>query len=365
MSTRIGFVDFNGNRYDTASGQIISAIKTSNKKRNQVIDGFVRAPQKLAARKMVQNSEVKSAAERRQIKSAEFHKQAEKAHTLMRDGLKKPVNDTPSSFARLSSSPRIERELRAKLTPKHLGVNRFGGHLRPAKPQNIADANKHTVSGEIINRRSHSQAKASQATAAPLPSMIASASHQKLERLLDEALFQADAHKQALRYHAAKHFWQRRWFSGPKRWLFIAAVFFVFIGGIIAAWQKIPQVSMRVAGIRAHLTPVVPSYIPDGYSMAGPAKAASGAVMVNYQSSGGSGYTINQAQSNLTSTSLAQSVIPKGASVQTSQVEGNTVYIYGNDNDAAWVNNGVLYTIKDHADLSSDELIKIVQGLNP
>jgi hypothetical protein len=45
-------------------------------------------------------------------------------------------------------------------------------------------------------------------------------------------------------------------------------------------------------------------------------------------------------------------------------VAGNTVYIYGARNDAAWVNNGVLYTIKDYAGLTSDQIIKIVQGLN-
>ena len=101
--------------------------------------------------------------------------------------------------------------------------------------------------------------------------------------------------------------------------------------------------------------------------MAGPAKAQSGAVTINFKSAANpyQTYAISEAQSNLSSTSLVQTVVPKGKSLQTSQVDGNTVYIYGPSNDAAWVNNGVLYTIKDTAGLSSDELIKIVQGLNP
>jgi predicted transcriptional regulator len=101
--------------------------------------------------------------------------------------------------------------------------------------------------------------------------------------------------------------------------------------------------------------------------MSGPAKAVMGAVTVKYTHSKDPAktYEITQAQSNLTSQMVALNIVPKGASVQTSQIAGNTVYIYGSSNDAAWVNNGVLYTIKDKASLRSDQLIKIVQGLNP
>jgi hypothetical protein len=196
--------------------------------------------------------------------------------------------------------------------------------------------------------------------------MVASASHQKLERLLDHALTNADSHKQAMRYQAARHFWQRRWLAGNRRWLVLLAVLVLIIGGLFVAWQKVPILSVKAAGMKAHLSPSVPAYTPDGYKMAGPAKAVSGTVSIKYVSSDSAGsYEIIQAQSNLTSNSVGQNVVPKGAAVQTSQVNGNTVYIYGKENDAAWVNDGVLYTIKDHASLSSDELIKMVQGLNP
>ena len=203
--------------------------------------------------------------------------------------------------------------------------------------------------------------------AAPLPSMVTSASHQKLERLLDHALANADAHKQALAHQAARHFWQRRWLSGRKRWAALGVVLLIIVAGGVFAWQTIPQLSVKMAGLRAHLSAVVPSYKPDGYKLASPAKAVSGTVVVSYKSAADphQTYAVVEAQSNLTSPTVAQNVVPKGATVQTSQVNGNTVYIYGSDNDAVWVNNGVLYTIKDSANLSSDELIKIVQGLNP
>ena len=154
---------------------------------------------------------------------------------------------------------------------------------------------------------------------------------------------------------------------GHRRWLALVAAILVVILGLWVAWQKIPALSVKAAGLRAHLSPSVPSYAPDSYKMAGPAKAVSGTVDIKYVSSSNSSstYEIVQAESNLTSNSVGQNVVPRGSAVQTSQVNGNTVYLYGKSNDAAWVNDGVLYTIKDHANLSSDELIKIVQGLNP
>src|SRR5581483_2265331 len=107
---------------------------------------------------------------------------------------------------------------------------------------------------------------------------------------------------------------------------------------------------IKAASMRAHLRAVAPSYQPVGYRMAGPAKAAAGSVQLTYQSGlNGSSYVIGQSPSDMTSSMVAHSVVPQGAAVQTSQVDGNTVYIYGSENNAAWVNNGVLYTIKNKA----------------
>jgi hypothetical protein len=314
-----------------------------------MVDGFVN------------DSSKNSGSARKKVVSSQVHQRTEKARTLVRGGLKRPeASNRPAVSHNTGFNP--EREIRAKSTPKHHGVQRFGIPVPKPKPAPAAQA----VSGELL-KQPHSKSTSHQKTPAPLPSMIASASHQKLERLLDQALTHADSHKEALRYHAARHFWQRRWLGGRRKWLALFLVLVLVAAGLIISWHKIPQLSVKAAGMRAHLSPTVPSYKPDGYKLAGPAKAISGTVNIKYASNtdSSSGYEIVQAQSNLTSQLVGQSVVPKGAPVQTSQVEGNTVYIYGDGNDAAWVNNGVLYTIKDHANLSSDELIKIVQGLNP
>jgi hypothetical protein len=334
------------------TGQIISAFKSANQNTSQVIDGFVSRPPK---NKPAEHSQ------RPRMKSEAVHKRAEKTHALMRGGLKKPHGKL-MDMGRSSAMPRIGTQLRAKTIRRHTQVEHFGNPIRSSGSHRVEAA-----SGEVISRGPAAPAGTASAAAAPLPSMIASASHQKLERLLDEALSKADAHKQALRYQAARHFWQRRWFSGPVRWMTGAAAALIIAGSLFYAWRTVPQLSMKFAGLRAHVAAAVPSYRPDGYRIAGPAKAVSGAVVIKYKSASdlNKTYAITEQPSAFTSTMVSQNVVPKGAPVQTSQVEGNTVYIYGSSNDAAWVNNGVLYRIKNNSSLGSDQLIDIVSGLNP
>lgn len=281
----------------------------------------------------------------------------------MRGALKKPSVPLGAHIQRLTPGYNPRREDHAKHVAKHDRVQRFGIPVAsaPAVPHQ-------TLQAKVTPRRSGpSAAAASNSTSVALPSMITSASHQKLERMLDVALTRADAHKQALRYHAARHFWQRPSFLGRRTGLKISLlVILVLAGAGFAAWQKFPQLSIKLAASRAHIHASVPSYKPDGYSLAAPAQAINGQVLIKYKAAADAdqGYDISQAPSDMTSTSLASTLTPSGSQMQTSQVGGNTVYIYGPKNDAAWVNNGILYKLSDRANLSSDQIIDIVKGLN-
>ncbi len=284
----------------------------------------------------------------------------QKPKTLAREGLRKPTSKVHSPFKRFGSDSRsADTHFRAKTVPKHNDIDRFGVPRPLSSTTKPVSVSSKPLSGEVLNSGvSQSRAVSTQASRS---------SHAKLERMLDHALANADAHKQAMHYQAARHFWHRKSFDGKRRWVWLAtAALLIVISGFIA-WQKVPSLSMKVAGIKTHLKPAVPAYRPDGYAMSGPAKVEAGAVTIDFKSKDfpQQGYAIKESASDMTSTSLAQNVIPRGKAVQTSQVEGNTVYIYGPRNDAVWVNNGMLYKIKNSANLNSDQLIKIVQGLNP
>ncbi len=369
MNQQPGTIEINFIRLHEARGLIINAGKTAKKAKTQVIDGFVKAPQSTKTQKASLAPKHQPAAEATDspakvpAAATGLHHRAQKANTLMRGALKKPAANLSNRLQSLNTGSNPQRELRAKTVTKHQRVEHFG-HPTPKK----AGSPTIPLRGELMNRSATTPtAQAPLATkAVALPSMVTSASHQKLERLLDAALTQADAHKQAMRYSAARHFWQRPGFLGRYRGLKLGGVFLlVVLIGLFLAWQYIPTVSVKLAGARAHIAASVPAYQPAGYKVSGPVAVQSGTVVIKYTASNnGAGYDVTEQSSNLTSTSLAQTVVPLGQQVQTSQVDGNTVYIFSNDNNAAWVNNGILYAIKDHTQLNSDQIIKIVHSLN-
>jgi len=334
----------------TLKGKVINPTKSRNS--NQVIDGFVRST---ASSPIPKNKHPRTAAYK-------LHQRTEKAQTLMRGSLKKPSIQVGHHIQRLAPGYNPSREVHAKNIVKHGRVQRFGNPISDAKPAIPSPPLKAEV-----RPRHGSTPTDSASTSVALPSMITSASHQKLERMLDVALTRADAHKQALRYHAARHFWQRPGFLGRRTGLKIALILIVVIAAVgFVSWQKFPQLSVKLAASRLHINASVPSYKPEGYSLAAPAQAINGQVLIKYKAAADAaqGYDISQAPSEMTSVSLANTLSPAGTQMQTSQVGGNTVYIYGPKNDAAWVNNGILYKLNDRANLSSDQIIEIVKGLN-
>lgn len=326
-------------------------INSSKSSPNKVIDGFVRS---------TANSST-PAKKRHTAAAHSLHRRTEKAHTLVRGAVKKPLSQTSGRIHKLTPGYNPDRELHAKSVSKHSHVQRFG------VPKAESAAMPRPTLRAKVTPKYQSAAAPVNSTAVALPSMVTSASHQKLERMLDVALTRADAHKQALRYHAARHFWQRPSFLGKRTGLKVGLITVAILVAVgFVAWQKFPQLSVKLAASRAHIHASVPSYKPEGYSLAAPAQAINGQVLIKYKaiSDASQGYDITQQPSDMTSTSLANTLTPGGTQMQTSQVGGNTVYIYGPKNDAAWVNNGVLYKLNDHANLSSDQIINIVKGLN-
>jgi hypothetical protein len=300
------------------------------------------------------------------------HQRAQRSQTLMRSAVKKPAKAL-SAAANISARPAQPKQrpanidkarlYRAHTVGQNTKVQRFG-HV-PSK-----------TTAHTINKQSASHSPEHKKLAAanqssnsilykPLPSMVTSASHKQLERMLDEALTRADAHKKALRRQSSSFGpWQR--IKSAPRWLSISmSVFAVLLLTAFVAWQKVPQVTMRIAASKAHVNAHVPGYVPSGFSYVAPVQYSDGSVTVKFQANGNNSraFSLTQKTSHMESKSLADSVVPANAQVQTSTVNGNTVYIFGNSNDAAWVNNGVAYTIKDAANLNSDQLLKIAGSL--
>jgi hypothetical protein len=298
------------------------------------------------------------------------HRNAQRSKTLVRAAVSKPtpkqsenrslfINKAANENTR-STSPR--RMARAKTISKSKLISRFSpfSNSKNASPEQLTALD--VAPQSTATKQPQSSAAA---VPKPLPSMVTSASHQHLERLLDQALHGANSHRRALEGKTGNPSKLQKIYDAP-RWMSFGSVLLVvaLLVGFFA-WQNVPQVSMRIAAAKTNINASVPSYTPPGFSFTGPINYTDREVSINFKSNNNDSrnFTITQEASTETSPSLAENNLASDKSVQTSQVNGTTVYIYGEQNHATWVNHGVRYTIEDKADLNTEQILKIASGL--
>ena len=364
MNKTNSVIEVNGNRYDAVTGRLVSAgrktARTTQSSGKKMIDGFVVGAHHTKTRLQKTTTSLSKPAARTHSKATAqgLHRQPERPKTLIRKGLKKPHNGSvPPSSNTHSRAVNVHpiKEMRAKTVLKHNKVERFG-HFSSRKPQVVAA----TPVRPITSRR----AAAGTELPPPPPSMITSVSHHKMERMLDEALLKADAHKHMM--NQKRHSGIVRKLVLLPKWLSFSVVGFV-LAAIVAflVWQNLPAVAVHVAAAKAHVNASMPGYTPSGFAYVGPLKYSSGAITMQFKDkvNAAQQFSLTQKASNWSSSSLAANALPDDKNVQTSEVNGTTVYIYGEDNDATWVNHSVQYTLKNKANLTSDQVLRIVQGL--
>ena len=166
-----------------------------------MIDGFVRKTQNS---RPVNRTSAKSAlvvlkqatAKREPHKPADaVHKRTQHSKTLMRRVVNKPhstktVKPSQKQFSASSGTSDIKRFSRAMNVVKSSRVRRFS---RPVSQSNTLTSHPATHYKNPSRRSSGTKkVTTTAAIARPVPSMITSVSHQRLERMLDEALIKAD-----------------------------------------------------------------------------------------------------------------------------------------------------------------------------
>lgn len=356
MTKHTSVVQLNGHQYDAVSGQIIGAAKgaaTSLRSVPGSIDGFVRS--KNVKRVVPTRSTVRAAAHR-----AQRHTQRSK--TLMRSSVNRPrppiknsIGESTKPTSHAYTDPK--RAFRAKTLARNDKVTRFS---HPTQKSHAAKP----LSGEVLplplSKLMKEPHQTSKSVAAPVPSMITSVSHQKLESLLDQALAQAQSHKKQEHHRRGRI---SKFLHSRKHLAAVAVISIVVLA--FAAWIKLPQLSVKLAATKSHVNASLPTYVPPGFAMSGHAKATEDKVVVSFKSKEdpAKSFSLTQRNSNMDSTAMASTLLPTKAAVQTSQINGTTVYIYDANNDAMWVNHGVHYQLHDKANLDSNEVLKIAQSL--
>jgi hypothetical protein len=351
-------VEVNGNRYDAVTGKLIRAgqnIKHStHQTKRKMVDGFT-----LAAHNR-KESLSKSHTDRPKTQAQGLHRPPQKPKTLIRKGLKKPHSSegvASSNAHNLASKINPLKQLRSQSISKHSGVNRFGHFSSPknAKP---------TQPRVEIIRKTHSPSKNSKLQDLP-PSLVTSVSHRKLELMLDDALLKANAHKQMMNVSTRRRGLPGKVGSLP-RWLSFSLVGLVLlITASFLIYRNLPAVAVYLAASKAQVNASMPTYTPPGFDYTGPLSYKKGAVTMNFKDkiNPAQHFSLTQETSGWSSSTIEASGLPKDVNVQSSQVSGTTVYIYGDNNDAMWVNESVLYKLKNKAELPREQVLRIVQGL--
>ena len=326
-----------------------------------------------------------------------IHQQSRRSFTLMRQAVSRPKASPiiKSDIKRQSSlNPKTKlgrlakadpaKLVRAKQIGQHSKVSRFGQSLAPlpraiVSPMNklsakVNSAARSSMGGRKLDDISAPNAQA-MALARPLPNIVASPSHQRLEAMLDRALDQADAHKQMLKAQLNKSLWSR--LKRPRNLALVGVAALIIALLLIGAYLKVPAVAVRAASFRAGISAQTPTYIPPGFSLSS-TSFKQGDITLKF-SKGSNNFTIDQQASGLNSESLRSTTIaPNSKLYQSSDYNGVTVYTYNdgsassspkpqstpaNTTNAALVNNGLETTVTNNAGLSTDQVNKIVQGL--
>jgi hypothetical protein len=154
---------------------------------------------------------------------------------------------------------------------------------------------------------------------------------------------------------------QLRLSPGGSRVLTTVAAVTIMAGYV---WfQNYPKLAIESAGSRAGMTATLPSYLPSSYNLSR-TDTGPGLVTLSFASpSSPDTLTIAQHRTTWDSNSLLDNYISKQTDdYATVEGQGLTIYLY-NNNQAAWVNHGVWYSIEGASRLSREQVLKIAYSL--
>lgn len=272
------------------------------------------------------------------------HSQIQRSQTLIRRATKKP--------AKPAKRPTTGRHMDMARSPK---ITKFAPHpvtkpLQPKVTQKPASTPDKAPQVHPIVAKAAARVSATKPATAPKTS----------KEIKNTAIASALAAPKAKPVKASKKTNKIR-----RRLLIIISVAVLIALGLFAVYRFIPSVSVSVASAQAGVEATYPKYIPDGYSLSHPVTYGDGEVTLKFKSnSNDNSYTITQTRSSWDSSAVLDNIVrpATGENYITTKERGLTVYSY--NNNAAWVNGGVLYVISsDNAPLSGEQIRHIATSL--
>ena len=184
------------------------------------------------------------------------------------------------------------------------------------------------------------------------------------QQAIAKALHDAPSHhKQAPEHHAPRPPRSRKAQLGRALSVASASLGILVLGGYFT-YLYMPNISVRVAAAQTGVDATYPSYRPTGYSLDGPIAYNNSEVKLNFASNAGDQtFAVTQANSHWDSSAVLENYVKPAAgnSYITTRDNGLTIYTY--DGKAAWVNNGVFYTIDGSAHLPDEQIRRIATSM--
>jgi len=143
--------------------------------------------------------------------------------------------------------------------------------------------------------------------------------------------------------------------------LVLSALTMVLLGAYL--WQSnYPAFALKLASVKSGVEAAAPGYLPNGWQITRDVQANNGELRYKLQKQDRQ-LTVSQQKSNLDSQALLeQYILPKSQEYLALQAQGLTIYMY-NNNQAAWVNRGIVYKIEGDSGLDQEQIIRVATSL--
>lgn len=270
--------------------------------------------------------------------SQSVHRVPEKSQTLNRQVVEKSTPITPAKVR--------------PLIQKSPAITKFAPHPTAALPTRTRAMSDIGPTTHPMVAKVQQQMQATKAPKlTPKPSQVI-----KQEAIV-EALSNAPSHSKGNGQHKSSSK-RSRFFSIAS-----ASLALLLLGGYFT-YLNMPSLSVRVAAAQAGVNATYPAYRPDGYSLRGPVAYDDGQVSMKFAANAGpQNFSITQTKSSWDSSALEENYVNEASNGGYVPFIEHGLKIYVFDNNAAWVNGGVLYKITGDAPLSNDQIRHIATSM--
>ena len=354
MGKQTSIIELNGHKYDALTGKRLSSVDSH----------YISSMPKMMDVAPVSK---KPLTPRPKTPSTKVHSNVQNSKTLMRHAVKKPapakiVSEVKTTQHSHRAASHISHSV---ITPKKPSLK----HVEVQKSPVISRF------GRSVGQATHTEAKQHHAhqhqTHVPKepPKIQPAYKPTTAEELIQKSLNSIKdpqkpfTHKRInLRHRAAK----RLHVSAKVINIASGGLAILLLSGFFA-YQNIPNLAVRYAGMKAGVNASLPNYHPSAFRVNKSVNYSPGQVAINYTSNTDDrSYVVTQKNTDWTQSDL-ESFMSKesGKSPQTYATNDGTIYIQ-NDNSkvtASTIENGVLKNVSGDSSLNTDQVIKIVSSM--